>query len=59
MGGHSFIRKNGNPQKTAEQLGIAFQNVEKRCVAARWQVVKAVEEEYQEFVSELIRVSSG
>jgi len=54
-----LYEKTGTLKKTAEQLGIAFQNVEKRCVAARWQVVKEVEEEYREFVGELIQVLPG
>lgn len=52
-----LYEKTGTLKKTAEQLGIAFQNVEKRCVAARWQVVKEVEEEYREFVGHTMQVS--
>lgn len=54
-----LYEKTGTLKKTAEQLGIAFQNVEKRCVAARWQVVKEVEEEYEGFIENILSVPAG
>ena len=46
----------GTYQKAADRLGVAFQNVEKRCRAAHWWAIQTAEEALQQMPSKLTSV---
>lgn len=51
-----YYEKEGTYQKAAEKLNIAFQNVEKRCKAAKWKEVELAEKTINNLIKDFILV---
>jgi|SRR6056297_1938226 len=51
-----YYEKEGTYQNAAEKLNIAFQNVEKRCKAAKWKEVELAEKTINNLIGDFILV---
>lgn len=51
-----YYEKEGTYQKAAEKFNIAFQNVEKRCKAAKWKEVELAETPINNLIKDFILV---
>ncbi|MFW6311484.1 MAG: SatD, partial [Nanoarchaeota archaeon] len=50
-----YYEKKGTYKKAAEELNIAFQNVEKRCKAAKWKEIKFAEKSINKIIKNFVQ----